>query len=472
MQRRTLNALVRFATSLAMLGLVLFITLNFSSGMAGGGILDQASAQRDVSAENRTQIAPDASGTTVITGQGFEARDREALIAISSDGRLLYYNDSYGDYGDVDPSPEGKNTVTYIASEVLNRSECGAVTKCSHDVLVRTNLSTGESELLYSRKQAIKPGENIHDVDRIDDSLFIVSDIVYNRVYIVNVTTDLIVWQWDAQQDFPLSGGGKYPEDWTHMNDVEVVGDHRYMVSLRNQDQVVFLDRSRGLLSNMTLGAEDAHDVMFEQHNPDYIPEEHGGPAVVIADSQNNRIVEYQRRGGEWERTWTWRDSKLRWPRDADRLPDGHTLITDSNGDRVFEIDRDGEIVWSVEIASPYEAERLETGDESTGGPSATRADLPSRVDSDTEDRVKGVVENTFSPKVVNALRFIYPGWADLYQVVAAVGVFSVGVLWLGLELWLTRLSVRFRWPLAGVRFRTPIEIGVTDDEATGEEQP
>lgn len=68
----------------------------------------------------------------------------------------------------------------------------------------------------------------------------------------------------------------------------------------------------------------------------------------------------------------------MEWPRDADRLPNGHTLITDTNRDRVFEVNQRNEIVWEATFPGPYEAERLSTGDESTGGQSAATLGLAS----------------------------------------------------------------------------------------------
>ncbi|MFB6311875.1 MAG: hypothetical protein ABEH64_11930, partial [Salinirussus sp.] len=60
------------------------------------------------------------------------------------------------------------------------------------------------------------------------------------------------------------------------------------------------------------------------------------------------------------------------WPRDADRLPNGHTLITDSLNQRVLEVTRDGELIWSTTMAAaPYEADRLPIG-ETQGVPHAT----------------------------------------------------------------------------------------------------
>jgi hypothetical protein len=461
--------IVRLLVSLLLLAAVAFMTLTVGFDLATGSTLERASDQAAVPVAERAQIAPPANNTTVITGQGFSGRNTEALVAIAPDGRLLYFNDSFEEYADVDPSPTGTYTVTYTTNQVLSSEACGAQTKCSKDMLLRTNLSTGESEVLYTRKQAAKPGEIIHDVDRIDESRFIVADIVFDQVSIVNVTTGLVVWEWHAQQAFPLSGGGPYPEDWTHMNDVEVIDDGRYMVSLRNQDQVVFLDRDGQIDTAWTLGAEDAHDVIYEQHNPDYIPADRGGPALLVADSQNNRIVEFQRADGAWHQSWVWRDSALRWPRDADRLPNDNTLITDSNNDRIIEVDASGEIVWRVDVATPYEAERLETGDESATGRSARAANLTARTYTGTKSHLKTVLRERFPPKVANAIRFLYPGWASLGQVLAAAGVFALGVVWIGLELWLTRLRIVFQWPLRELGVRSPIRIEVGDRPRRGE---
>jgi hypothetical protein len=53
----------------------------------------------------------------------------------------------------------------------------------------------------------------------------------------------------------------------------------------------------------------------------------------------------------------------LDWPRDADRLPNGNTLITDSRNHRVLEVDPAGREVWSFTgLALPYEADRLSNG--------------------------------------------------------------------------------------------------------------
>src|SRR6056297_3169897 len=328
--------------------------------------------------EGITVVATDSNTWMGKAGDG--PRARAELVAFAPDGSVMYYNDTHTRYWDVDPVEGTETTVSYVAADHLNASECHATEPCTRNVVERVNLTTGEVMRLYGRITPGKHSTRWHDVDRLDEDSLVVADIAQDRVYVVNTTSGLVEWSWDAQRDYSTASGGPYPEDWTHLNDVEVLADGTIMASLRNQDQVVFLDRQTGLQENRTLGEEDNYDIIYEQHNPDYINASNGGPAVLIGDSENNRVVEYQREGEEWTRSWVWQDARTQWPRDADRLPNGHTLITDSNGNRVFEVNRQGEVVWSVDVAFPYESERLNTGDESTGGPSAAKAGLQSKT--------------------------------------------------------------------------------------------
>ena len=52
-------------------------------------------------------------------------------------------------------------------------------------------------------------------------------------------------------------------------------------------------------------------------------------------------MVELHERNGSWEVAWgvdSAQEVRFDWPRDADRLPNGNTLITDSRNNRVVEV--------------------------------------------------------------------------------------------------------------------------------------
>jgi len=320
-----------------------------------------------------TDLQP--SEVVVLTTQGYYPDDETAdLVAFTTEGNVVYHEADYGVYFDVDPVPGTEFTVEYLASKHYdNETVCSAVgpDKCTRDVLRRVNLTTGASETLYAELNPRIYAGRQHDVDRINETHVAMAGIVEDRVYIVNTTSNETVWEWRAEYDYRSTSGGKW-FDWTHLNDVEVLPDGRLMASLRNQDSVVFLDPNKpgreALIENWTLGADGNHSILHKQHNPDYIPQSRGGPAVVIGDSENHRAVEYQRRNGTWVRTWTRNKSDYEWVRDADRLPNGNTLIVSTRNDRVYGVGPNDERLWTVDVGMPYDIERLGTGDESTAG--------------------------------------------------------------------------------------------------------
>ncbi|MFB6301311.1 MAG: aryl-sulfate sulfotransferase [Haloferacaceae archaeon] len=302
------------------------------------------------------------------------------IVAYDADGDVVYRDDSLFLYHDVDPSPAGEHTMTYVASDGAPPDACGGE-RCLRNVIERANLTTGEVTRVDSWVHPRNGSTQIHDVDRINDSAVLVADISFpDRVYVRNTTTGAVTWEWQVSEAYGPESGGAYPRDWTHINDVERLPDGRVMLSLRNQDQVVFVDPGEGIQPNWTLGTDGDHATLYEAHNPDYIPASRGGPAVVIADSENNRLVEYERTNGSWERTWVWRDATMQWPRDADRLPSGRTLAVDTHGQRIVSVAPDGRIAWSRSLPTGgYDVELLGTGDESAGGHAAAALDLRSR---------------------------------------------------------------------------------------------
>jgi hypothetical protein len=419
---------------------------------------DNLRTQAELPPAERTSVAPPRDGMTVVTSH----QDGD-LFVLAPDGTVSFHTGRHDGYWDVDPDPEGDRTLLYAATDKLDSSDaaCEPVEPdghCVRQLVERLDLTTGEVTVLYSRVDPRYRASEWHDVDRLDDEHVVIADMYRDAVTVVNVTSDTVSWAWNLQSYAPLSSGGPFPDDWAHLNDVEVLEDGRILVSLRNHDQVVFLEPPAGVQDGWTLGEDGDHSVLYEQHNPDYIPPENGGPALLVADSERNRVVEYQRQNGRWTRSWGWTDSTLQWPRDADRLPNGHTLVTDTHGGRIVEVDREGRVTWTFDIPRPYEAERLGTGDESTGGPSAVAADLRSSTDLDAEgsradDRSTSLLEQTklalkglVPTKVANGITSVAPIWMGVFDVLAVlVGVLAL-VCWGVAESW---------W--AGYRLRSPV---------------
>lgn len=398
--------------------------------------------------------------TTQDPGQGIF--HQAELVAFHPNGSVLYYNRTFHTYWDVDPVPNTTATVVYAASHRLHGDSCAGIEFCYRNYVVKTNLSTGDSTVLYTRIRQ----DRWHDVDRLDSARVLIAGIGRDQVSLVDHETGIVEWEWNAQHDYDTANGGPYPADWTHLNDVDRLPDGRVMASLKNQKQVVFIDPETGLVANWTLGREDDPAILNGVHNPDYIPRDRGGPAVVAADSLNNRVVEYHRTGTGWTQTWTWTDAEMAWPRDADRLPNGHTLIADSNGNRVIEVDRAGTVVWRINVNTPYEVERFETGAGSTGGESARRLGLANRTaetaggvsadgpppggDAAVTDRA--IVKRHVPSFYFNSALFILPPWVNLAEILVALWGIGLLLAWPLLEL---------RWQLANrtIRLQLPVVL-------------
>jgi hypothetical protein len=308
-------------------------------------------------------------GTTVVAVQGFKvgpyqnAKKPARVVGLAPDGTPAWILNG-SDRGiawfyDVDPLPNGTILVTG--------------TRPDRTIVLAWDPETGETVW-----RETFPYRDTHDVDLINgDQLLIARMRAYNEstgendagLLLYDRGEDRMVWEWRFREHgYDPAGGGDYTRDWTHVNDVDKVAPGQYMASVRNFDETIVVDRKTGTVTTR-LGSDDDTDVLFEQHNPDHL----GGndtPTILAADSENDRIVEYTRDDDGWTRTWELGSlNTLNWPRDADRLPNGNTLVVDTLNHRVLEVTPSGQVVWEATVPwGPYDVERMRLGDE-PGGP-------------------------------------------------------------------------------------------------------
>ena len=235
-----------------------------------------------------------------------------------------------------------------------------------------------------------KTDSEVHDVEELSPGEFLVADMDRERLVVVEDGEEAWTWNASSFYDPPEDPTRR---DWLHINDVDAVDDGRYLVSVRNANQLLVVERGQGVVEviNEDDGGSDGScqvlddelvdsdgdgdircgdpAILDHQHNPQWLDE----GAVLVADSGNDRIVELHRNEttGEWEPAWTLERAErlaLQWPRDADRLANGHTLVTDTRNSRLLEVAPNGTVVWSHRTPGiPYEAERLPDG-ERVGG--------------------------------------------------------------------------------------------------------
>jgi outer membrane protein assembly factor BamB len=306
-------------------------------------------------ADSPTDAGPttaDAERITWISMQGhWRGLGGGELLAVDTDtGAVVWSHDRYNHYYDVDPLNESHLLVT--AGGVWS-GQWAVEIDWREDRIVRT----------------VQIPWDTHDVDALPSGDWVVADKDRSRVLEVDPDTGEVGWtyRFDAHYDRETDG---VDGDFTHLNDVDAVRNgSAYLLSPRNFDRVLVVNRSTKE-TEWVLGAQGDHAVLERQHNPTLLRNESaGGPTVLVADSENHRVVEYRRENGEWRATWAYAGN-LSWPRDADRLPNGNTLIVDSGGQRVLEVTPDGEVVWERDQRlHPYDAERQSLGDEPTGPP-------------------------------------------------------------------------------------------------------
>ncbi|PSP32400.1 ArsR family transcriptional regulator [Halobacteriales archaeon QH_10_67_22] len=448
----------------------------------------------------RGTIDEPADGTTVIAVQGFKlagqnnSKKPARLVGVGPEGDLEWVHEA-GDgiawFYDVDPLEDGTLLV--------------AGSHPSGAVVFKYDPATNE------RVWTERLGTNdTHDADIINEHELLVADMrAYNEstgendagLFVYNRTSEEVVYRWHARSVYNRSQGGPYEGDWSHINDVDKVDDGEYMLSVRNMDEVVLVNRSTDSV-DWRLGADENLSVLYEQHNPQYIEREDGTPTVVVADSENDRVVEYEmvdRGDGDgsttWNRTWTLgANGSLNWPRDADRLPNGNTLVTDSLNHRVLEVTPEGQVVW--EYYAPwgtYEAERVEVGDE-PGGPTVrdqggagayglngSAALTPGATDRATfGEWVASTFAGTplsgpvgwFGARWSHAVPWIRPVWMRPWAFVSALGATLVAVGWTTADAIYHRRQVRARLGALGGRLRRRLTGSPgTTTEATDSEE-
>jgi hypothetical protein len=329
--------------------------------------------------------------------------------------------------------------------------------RCVHNRVVEVDFETKAVVWEYGWYDAFPTHHEVHDADRLPNGETAIADMGNDRAFTVDESGE-ITWQWnatehigegtefwneyvpdDSEDEFRREG----PEsDWTHMNDIDRLENGNFQLSIRNFDVVLEVDPDTNEIVDV-VGAPGDHDVMNEQHNPMRIE----GGTVLVADSSHggptgaDRVVEVDAGSEEvvWAYDGTGSGTKLQWPRDADRLPNGNTLVTDSRNNRVLEVDANGSVVWQYSLAEEggiiYEADRVSRPDEGTYLQEED-ADVPSG--RSLEDRTSaGVVSETRSV-VGSWAGLVFPFWVGALEVLLGL-VGLTGAVGLCLEGWRAR---------------------------------
>ncbi|MFD1632519.1 hypothetical protein ACOZ4L_06950 [Haloplanus ruber] len=329
----------------------------------------------------------DGERTILLGVQGVGSYVEGGSVRLLSGPEEQWRESSADVYFDVTRLDNGSVVAGYMASGYEN---CGPYESPCHRTGYRIidPQPTPEVVAEWSFPVRNRVASEVHDVEPLPGGGFVLADMEHERIVIVE--NGEVAWEWQASTRYEAPDDPTR-SDWLHINDVDRIAEDRFLVSVRNANQLLVLERGEGVVEVINADRDDATDddglvgdpdVIHQQHNPQWL----GDGAVLVADSENHRVVElHHTESGTWEPVWVLEGAggqRFDWPRDADRLPDGTTLITDTRNARLVQVNESGRVVWEHQFdyrTLPYEADRLPPG-ETVGGPTYGDADTVAAV--------------------------------------------------------------------------------------------
>lgn len=398
-----------------------------------------------------------APGNTLLSVQAygwFGSNNGQALIVAPNGTTVWSYDPPDSRVFDTEITDNG-TVLASVATEVPSRT-CPAQYRengnCVRNRIVELDPATNAVVWQYEWYDAFPTHHEVHDADRLPNGDTAIIDMGNNRAFTVNPEGE-ITWSWNASEhlsqgsDFREQYGGPEksgPEsDWTHMNDIDRLPNGNFQLSIRNFDTVLEVDPQTNEIIDV-IGRPGDTSVLNHQHNPQRL----NNDTILVADSENDRVVEIDTSNGGTV-TWAYDGRKtgrgLQWPRDADRLPNGNTLISDSRNFRVLEINPSGEVVWQYSLREKrgivYDANRLGLPEEPTGVPEhgSKAADI---------DESQPITDQL--RRIESWAGFVFPAWVRLHELsVMLVGVITgIGLIWQLLIGWLRDDPLVYRYPL------------------------
>ncbi|MFV0436434.1 MAG: aryl-sulfate sulfotransferase [Desulfopila sp.] len=229
-----------------------------------------------------------------------------------------------------------------------------------------------------SYDEAVKAGRN-------PDQTLKDKGVVYDCLYEINPKGE-IVWRWSS---WDLRGGSNDPEkfdvnfityvlpeyknenqDWNHFNDVDYdPATDRIVVDSREFSEIYIIDHKTGKLlyrwGNPAASGQGkpptytttGDQQIFSPHDTHFIPQGLPGAGNILIFDNGwgrppitfSRVVEMNPETGEI--VWSWKSKAetgfaAHHISGAQRLPNGNTHVNSGNWGHMFEVTKDGEVVW------------------------------------------------------------------------------------------------------------------------------
>ncbi len=194
-------------------------------------------------------------------------------------------------------------------------------------------------EIVWSYKTA----KISHDADRLanGNTIYVYgNNDTMNDAQVVEVNPQgVIAWSWYAKNYFDKAPYASINDQgWTHTNAVTRLNNGNTLISPRNFNMVIEINPNGEVIN--TIG----ENIMAEQHDPVLLS---NGHLLFANHTRPEKAVEINADGDTvWEYAIT---SVQQFPvRDANRLPNGNTLITTTT--KIIEVTPAKEIVWTFAV--------------------------------------------------------------------------------------------------------------------------
>jgi hypothetical protein len=188
-----------------------------------------------------------------------------------------------------------------------------------------------------------------HDVDRLPNGNTLINrgyEDTKDTAQVIEVDPQgKIVWSWYANSAYDKAPySSLYNQGWTHINAVTRLPNGNTWVDLRNFNITAEVNRLGAVVWQY-----DWSPIGQNPHEPELQP---NGNILVNLHPQPIQIVEINPKTSEivWRYKIEGNPSFHPETRDADRLPNGNTLI--NNGVRLIEVTPSKEIVWQLTVKS------------------------------------------------------------------------------------------------------------------------
>lgn len=199
--------------------------------------------------------------------------------------------------------------------------------------------------------------EASHDADRLPNG-----NTLYNRSWVRKgedvvrevLPSGKVVWSWNGLAEFDKAPYASVEDEgWMHVNAVTRLPSGNTLISIRNFNTLVEVDPAGSVVRRWVFRAEGRRTISTEgpvrgarNHEPEVLPSGN----ILVALRNPFRYVELD---AETQKiVWQWAPpegagiNKV-FNRDANRLPNGNTLVTTAN--QLIEVTMDGTIVWQLD---------------------------------------------------------------------------------------------------------------------------